>query len=75
MAFRYSDLEVNDSFTPVRENIWTRVFDFEDKTGELAYMAQNFDSFINSSSGYGIAMPISNSDTKDFVPDKWYIFE
>ena len=75
MAFRYSDLEVNDSFTPVRENIWTRVFDFEDKTGELAYMAQNFDSFINSSSGYGIAMPISNSDTKDFLPDKWYVFE
>jgi len=75
MAFRYSDLEVKDSFTEVRKNIWDPVFDYEDKTGELAYMAQNFDSFINSSSGYGIAMPISNTDTKGFVPDKWYIFE
>ena len=25
--------------------------------------------------GYGIAFPVSNTDVKDFQPDKWYCFE
>jgi len=72
MVFRYSDLEYHD---PGHHKRYSRLLEYEDKTGELAYMATKFDSFAHNYTGYGIAFPLSNKDTKDFQPNKWYIFE
>lgn len=71
MAFRYSDLEYHD---PGHNQRFAWLLEYEDKTGELAYMATKFDSFEHNYTGYGIAFPLSNKDTKDFQPDKWYLF-
>ena len=73
MAFRYTDLEVFDSTTATRE-AYSRFQTYEDPTGELAYMATHFDSFTHNDPGYGIAIPVTNTDS-DFAPDKWYLFE
>ena len=73
MAFRYTDLEVFDSATATRE-AYSRFQTYEDPTGELAYMASHFDSFTHNDPGYGIAIPVANTDS-DFVPDQWYLFE
>ena len=72
MVFRYSDLEYND---PGHHQKFSHLLEYEDKTGELAYMATNFDSFTHNYAGYGVAFPLSNKDTKGFRPDKWYLFE
>lgn len=72
MAFRYSDIETAD---PGHSQKYAWVLPYEDPTGELAYMATRFDSFYHNYTGYGIAFPVSNTDVKDFRPDKWYCFE
>ena len=72
MAFRYSDIETADSGSG---QPYSLVLPYEDPTGEIAYMAVNFDSLYHSKTGYAIAFPVSNTDTKGFVPDKWYLFE
>ena len=72
MAFRYSDLEYHDSCHKV-SSVW--LMDYEDATGELAYMSINYDSFVHNKVGYGIDFPVANKDTKGFQPDKWYLFE
>ena len=72
MVFRYSDLEYND---PGHNQKFSWLLEYEDKTGELAYMATKFDSFEHNYTGYAIALPLSNKDTKDFQPDKWYLFD
>lgn len=72
MAFRYSDIETSDKGS---RQPYAWVLPYEDPTGELAYQAVNFDSFYHSKTGYGIAFPVQNTDTKGFVPDKWYLFE
>lgn len=74
MAFRYSDMETGDSANEDRK-VFGRFQEYEDPTGELAYMAVNYDSFLHCDPGYGIAFPVTNTDTKAFVPDKWYDFE
>ncbi len=72
MVFRYSDLEFHD---PGHTQNYAWLLEYEDPTGELAYMATHFDSFEHNYTGYGIAFPLSNKATKSFEPDKWYIFE
>ena len=72
MAIRYSDLVTHDPLHKVC-SVWQ--MEYEDATGELAYMAKNFDSFVYSKTGYGIDFPVSNTDTKNFQPDKWYLFD
>ena len=72
MAFRYSDVEYRD---PCHKPCSVWLMDYEDPTGELAYLATNYDSFYHNYTGYGIDFPLSNTDTKDFQPDKWYQFE
>ncbi len=74
MVLRYSDLEVNDALSQ-NHRPYDWLFDYEDPTGELAYMAVNYDSFLRNETGYGIAIPVKNSDTKNFQPDHWYQFE
>jgi len=72
MVFRYSDLEYHD---PGHNQKFSWLLEYEDPTGELAYMATKFDSFEHNYTGYGVAFPLSNKDTKNFQPDKWYLFE
>lgn len=72
MVFRYSDLETSDTGIRTRYSL---VLPYDDPTGELAYMAVNFDSLYHSKTGYGVAFPVSNTDVKSFTPDKWYVFE
>ena len=72
MVFRYSDLEFHD---PGHNQKFSWLLEYEDHSGELAYMATNFDSFTHNYTGYGVAFPLSNKDTKNFHPDKWYMFE
>lgn len=74
MAFRYSELETQDS-TNVKDREYEKFQTYEDPTGELAYMATHFDSFHHNNPGYGIAFPITNIDTKSFIPDEWYNFD
>ncbi len=74
MAFRYSEIETADPSNATREKV-SRFQDYDDPTGELAYMGTHFDSFYHNDPGYAIAFPVTNTDTKDFTPDKWYIFE
>lgn len=76
MAFRYSELETADRINqPTAEKVRYVAFrEYNDPTGELAYMAQ-FDSFYQNDQGYGIAFPVTNTDTKGFQPDEWYHFE
>ena len=74
MAFRYSDIETADSSNSRRTAV-SRFQDYDDPTGELAYMATHFDSFRHNDPGYAIAFPVTNTDTHSFVPDKWYDFE
>ncbi len=74
MAFRYSEIETADSANRERKT-FSRFQEYDDPSGELAYMAVHFDSFRHNDPGYGIAFPVTNTDTKDFVPDAWYAFE
>ncbi len=74
MAFRYSDIETADP-SNIRRTVFSRFQDYDDPTGELAYMAVHFDSFRHNNPGYAIAFPVTNTDTRGFVPDKWYRFE
>ena len=71
MAFRYSDIETAD---PGHRQRYAWVLEYDDPTGELAYMANRFDSFWHSAAGYGIAFPVANTDAKGFIPDSWYCF-
>jgi len=74
MVWRYTDLEYNN---PMIEDDGTRphISRAKDDTGELWYMGENFDSFINSKEGYAIAIPVRKRSNTIFVPDKWYLFE
>ena len=74
MVWRYTDLEVNN---PPLENDGTvpNISLASDETGELWYMGENFDSFINSTEGYGISIPVKKRSDVVFEPDKWYMFE
>jgi len=74
MVWRYTDLEVNN---PPLENDGTvpNISMASDETGELWYMGEKFDSFINSTEGYGISIPVKKRSDAVFVPDKWYKFE
>ena len=74
MAFRYSEIETADLSNRERKT-FSRFQEYDDLSGELAYMAVHFDSFRHNDPGYGIAFPIMNTDTKGFVPDGWYEFE
>lgn len=73
MVFRYSDLECKEDFTKDE----TDFKNFKDYTiperGELFYMRDNFDSYVNDG-GFGIAIPVAGNDVS-FEPDYWYIFE
>jgi hypothetical protein len=72
MVFRYSDLETSEEasldkkFAYVKEN-------YVDASGELAYMTR-FESYWRNDPGFAIDIPLKG-DEKDFVPDKWYLFE
>ena len=74
MAFRYSDVECADPSHEMRVAI-KRFEEYDDPTGELAYVATRFDSFYHNDPGYAIAFPVTNTDTRGFVGDKWYEFE
>ena len=71
MAFRYSELEAADPVIPADNKVPAQ---YEDKTGELAYMATHFDSFFANHTGYGIAIPATNR-TDAPPPNNWYQFE
>ena len=72
MVFRYSDLEVQEEAS--RDKKYDRIKEnYVDASGELGFMTR-FDSFWKNNPGYGIAFPLK-SEEKDFVPDKWYLFE
>ena len=71
MAFRYSQLEAADPVVPYDNKVPAQ---YEDKTGELAYMATHFDSFFANHTGYGIAIPATNR-TDAPPPNNWYQFE
>ena len=74
MAFRHSDLDVFDKTTEVWD--WKGAHrEYDDPTGELAYIATNYDSFARNDPGYGISCPGLNTDIKGFVPNEWYAFE
>ena len=74
MAVRHSELDTADKTNEVWD--WTGAHrEYDDPTGELAYIATNFESFKRNDPGYGIACPALNTDTKGFVPDRWYTFE
>jgi len=72
MVLRYSDLETSEpasldkKYQNVAEN-------YADASGELGFMTR-FDSFWKNDPGFGISIPLQ-SEEKDFVPDKWYLFE
>ncbi len=74
MVWRYTDLEFNN---PMLDEDGTKphISRASDETGELWYMGSNFDSFINSTEGYGIAIPVKKRSDAVFAPDKWYLFE
>ncbi len=74
MAFRYSMIETPDEANRGKRK-YRPLFDYEDLTGELAWMATQYDSFKHNDPGYGIDIPVENTDCKDFVPDHWYQFE
>lgn len=73
MAFRYTDLEVNDDSNASRKG-YSRFQTYDDPTGELAYMAVHFDSFLHNDPGVGIAIPVTNTRT-EYQPDQWLLFE
>ena len=73
MVFRYSDLELNNPrYTMERTGI---ISNAADESGELWYMHKNFDSFKSGKEGYAIAIPVAKTTEKEFIPDKWYIFD
>lgn len=74
MAFRYSELETADPSNARRIEA-TRFQEYDDPSGELAYMAVHFASFFHNNSQYEIAFPVTNTDTRSFVPNQWYCFE
>ena len=71
MAFRFSELVASDPVVPTENRVPIM---YEDKTGELAYMATNFDSFFANRTGHGIAFPVANR-TDAPPPNEWYEFE
>ncbi len=71
MAFRYSDLDTFDKTSEVWD--WKGAHrEYDDPTGELAYIATHYESFGRNDPGYAISCPAFNTDTKDFVPNEWY---
>ncbi len=72
MVFRYSDLEVQEPAS--RDKEYQRIKEnYLDAGGEMGYMTR-FDSFWKNDPGFGVSFPLK-SDEKDFVADKWYLFE
>ncbi|MDO4333791.1 MAG: DUF4838 domain-containing protein [Eubacteriales bacterium] len=73
MAFRYTDLEVNDPLEAEKRDP-VLVAAYADPTGELGYLAENFDSFTRNDPGYGITIPASNAAGAQ-IDSRWYAFE
>ena len=74
MVWRYTDLELSEN--PIAdESIPAYISTVPDKTGELWYMHENFDSFISGNEGFGISIPVSMHTDAAFKPDYWYMFE
>lgn len=74
MAFRYSDLECQESKGKTGDEPYHSLQKYRDPTGELSYMSKRFDSFHWNDPGYGIAIPV-DAECSDFIPDHWYAFE
>ena len=73
MVWHYSVLEVtNPRFT---DKDLGAISCADDKSGELWFMHQNFDSFTSKKEGCGISIPVEKRSDTEFVPDKWYDFE
>ena len=76
MAFRHSHLETVDKINELPQTPYVAFRKYDDPSGELAYIATNFDSFGRNNPGYAIACPAANSDTKGFSKTGfWYEFE
>lgn len=74
MVWRYTDLELSEN--PIAdESIPAYISTVPDKTGELWYMHENFDSFISGNEGFGISIPVSMHTDAIFKPNYWYMFE
>lgn len=73
MAFRYTDLEVNDPIA-VADRDQQLTLRYADPTGELGYMATNYDSFTRNDPGFAITIPAENTAREKNI-DKWYAFE
>ncbi len=74
MAFRYTDLETQESRNQPAIQPYLSLKPYEDTTGELYYMSTHFDSFQWNDPGYGITVPV-DCRAKDFMADHWYHFE
>ena len=74
MAFRYSDLEAQESYGQTGDEPYATLQKYNDPTGELYYMSTQFDSFQWNDPGYGITIPV-DCPKSDFMPDHWYAFE
>lgn len=73
MVWHYSVLEVtNPRYT---DKDLGAISTADDKSGELWFMHQNFDSFTSENEGFGISIPTEKRSDTEFVPDKWYDFE
>lgn len=73
MAFRYTDLEISDP-VEIEDRDQQLTLKYVDPTGELGYMAANFDSFTRNDPGYAITIPAENGAGGN-PPDRWYVFE
>lgn len=74
MAFRYSELEAQESYGQTGDEPYATLQKYNDPTGELYYMSTQFDSFQWNDPGYGITIPV-DCPKSDFMPDHWYAFE
>lgn len=73
MAFRYTDLEVNDPLDfSVRDE--KQVMEYTDPSGELGFLATYFDSFTRNDPGYAITIPAANINHTP-ISSRWYSFE
>lgn len=75
MAFRYSDIECEQTTIGKVAQRYTPYEVCNDPTGELYYMSHNFDSCRWNDPGFGIMLPLDCEKQAEFVPDHWYTFE
>ncbi len=72
IVFRYTMLSTEDE---TDDEGWF-VKRFIDPTGELAYMSTVYDSYCETTGGYGVAIPSKNKSECVKEPnDKWYQFD